>query len=150
MWYVLYHSINGECMRNVWPAIMIVFSIIFFTNLSTVMASDEPCRGDGISHNSSEITCCCTDQMMIHMQEELKKNDTVKECCDHSMACSSGQPADSVFALSVVQIDFSQSYLYGSFHLCGQEPKRGQGWYSMSTPRAPPVPVYITHCSFLI
>ncbi len=149
-WHVLYYSIKGECMRYVWPAIMIVFSIIFFTDLNKVMASDEPCHGDGISHNSREMACCCSDQMMMHKQEELRENDTVKECCDHSMACSSGKTADSAFVLSVVQIDFSQSYLYGSFDLCRQEPKRGQGRYSLSTPRAPPVPAYITHCSFLI
>ncbi len=136
-------------MRYVWPAIMIVFSIIFFSDLNKVMASDKPCHGDGISHISCEMACC-SDQVMIHKQKELKKNDTVKACCDPSMACSGGQSADSAFVLSVVQIDFSQSYLYGSFDLCQQDPKRGQGRYSLSTPRAPPVPVYITHCSFLI
>ena len=137
-------------MRYVWLPIVIFFSIIFFTDLDKVMAGDKPCHGDGISHNSREMVCCCSDQTMIHKQEELKKNAPVKECCDHSMACSGGQSVDSVFALSVVQIDFSQLYLHGSFDLCSQEPKRGPGKYSLSAPRAPPVPVYITHCSFLI
>ena len=137
-------------MRYIWPAIMIVFPIIFFTDLSQAQAGDELCHRDRASLKTCELACCCTDQMMVRMQKELSENGMVKECCDNSMACTGEQSTDEEVVLSVVQIDFSQLYLNGSFSLSQQEPKRGQGRCLLSPPRAPPVPVYITHCSFLI